>query len=70
MSMEDRLKSACSGRCGDLGEPPCYEICKDEPDAREWEPCAQCKEDCGLPPDPEPIDPDAAVRDMFDGPEA
>lgn len=65
MTALDRLKSACAGRCGDIGEPPCFDVVFDAPSMGIWTPCADCLADCGLEQDPEPIDPNAAIGDLF-----
>lgn len=64
-TMEDQLKEACRNDCAQYGEPPCFEIVADEPSLGPWKPCADCLKACGLPPDPEPLDPDAVVAPLL-----
>jgi hypothetical protein len=35
----EALKAACTGRCGDMGEPSCHSLVED------CEPCADCLEE-------------------------
>lgn len=65
MSMEEKLKSLCQDRCSAFGEPPCYEIVKDEPSLGEWTPCRDCRAEAGLPPEGDPIDPAAVIRPLL-----
>lgn len=65
MTMEERLKSACQDRCAAFGEPSCYEICNDEPGAAPWRPCRDCLAECGLPPEAEPLDPNAVIKPLL-----
>ncbi len=65
-TMEEKLRSVCQDRCAEEhGDPPCWEIVKDEPSLGEWSPCAECKADCGLPVEPEPLDPEAVMRPLI-----
>lgn len=61
-TIEERLKSECQDRCAsEFGDPPCWEIVNDEPSLGPWKACADCLKACGLPPDPEPLDPNAVI---------
>lgn len=64
-TMEEKLKSACQARCSEFGEPACYIIVADEPGAAPWAPCSDCKADCGIEADPEPLDPAAVMRPLI-----
>lgn len=58
-----RLREACSDRCAEVGDPPCYRL--DCWDGKDW--CVDCREDAGedTGDDPIPLDPDAVVRPLL-----
>ena len=56
--MRDPCKSICQDRCGEFGDPACYEIIDD------WKPCAECLRDAGCEVI-EPIDPNAVVAALL-----
>jgi hypothetical protein len=59
---DSRLRDACSERCAEYGEPPCYEIA---PEAYAHEgPCTECLKECGIEI-VEPIDPNAAIGNLL-----
>ena len=60
---DNQLRSACQDRCGEFGEPACYELAHDE--GAKFEPCIPCLIDCGLPIPPEPLDPNAVVAPLL-----
>ncbi len=62
----DRLREACLLRCGMDGDPACFEMNGSGPADAPYNnsPCDDCLRDCGIEL-AEPIDPNAAVRDMF-----
>lgn len=44
MNWTDELKKACEGRCGDMGDPPCYRLPDLTSDApRDIGPCLECQ---------------------------
>lgn len=60
------VREACAGRCGDVGDPPCYEL--NERGARltnpenqpPFKPCGDCWRDVGVEPGDE-FDENAAI---------
>jgi hypothetical protein len=64
------VRDACSNRCGEFGDPPCYEL--GERAARgvnadttdPIKPCGECWRDVGVEPGDE-FDEDAAIRRLI-----
>lgn len=63
MSIDNQLRSVCQDRCGEMGDPACYEI--DDRSDIPWTPCSECLAELGLPIPPQPQDPNAAIRNLI-----
>lgn len=60
--MKDPVREICRERCAEAGDPPCYRF--DDDEKVPFAPCSECLADCGLPLH-EPIDPEAAIRNLI-----
>lgn len=63
---EQRLREACRDRCGEFGDPPCFELDCWDPEAKDAY-CVDCRRDCGedVENDPSPLDPDAVMKPLL-----
>lgn len=57
---DPKLRSACQDRCGNFGDPACYEL--DDPTCHV--PCGECLRDIGIEPGDE-FDENAAIRRLL-----
>jgi hypothetical protein len=65
-AVKDPVRAACSERCAQFGDPPCYELEGTGPvdDPFIWTPCSECLADAGEIA-PAVLDPNAAIRNLI-----
>jgi len=55
---DPKLRAACTERCAEHGDPPCFDVMANPP------PCGECLRDCGIEPGDE-FDENAAIARLL-----